>query len=213
MISLTGKFIFSVLLALSQYIVPYTEAEKKDILKGYKEAEVELEDWQLEALNFEPLNIQELLALSSDEKAIAQYIRNSCIRIYSSTQNESNIKRGIFDSLDASSIRALVSDDHVKELQERVRVSEQKIELSKALDYIERACDLKFDVESIEKIALFENPKVPLDPNRLSNETLDEVSDTVAPYSGAMREVLDYYQTVYLIFQSFLLCLILMVKS
>ncbi len=197
MISLTGKFIFSVLLALSQYVVPYTEAEKKDILKGYEEAEVELKDWQLEALNFKPLNIQELLAISSDERAIAQYIRNSCIRIYSSTQNESNIKRGIFDSLDAASIRALVSAEHVKELQERVRVSEQKIELSKALDYIERACDLKFDVESIEKIALFENPKVPLDPKLLSNETLDEVSDTVAPYSGAMREVLDYYQSVY----------------
>ena len=37
MISVTGKFVFSVLLALSQYIVPYNEEQKEEILKTIKE--------------------------------------------------------------------------------------------------------------------------------------------------------------------------------
>ena len=193
MISVTGKFIFSVLLALSQYVVPYTAEQREEILKNYERSGVELKDWQKRALNFEPKNIHELIAITGDERAIAQYIRTSCIRLMSSTQSDRNIQRGDFKTMDFDLLRILASSVKIREFQDKIKSSEQDIKISQAFDYLQRACDLRYSVESIERIALLEADQVSFDPSALSTDQIE----ASMPYQGAMREVVEYYGKVY----------------
>jgi len=222
MISLTGKFAFSILLALSQYVVPYTEEQKAAITEAYKAEGFELEEWQVKALNFEPLNIYELLAISGDERALAQYIRTACIRIHTSTQPQEPIDEVIIEAPDITTLRAFISPSQLEELQTRVRDSEQEIDLAGSMDYFERACDLRHPVEAIEKIALFDNPQSPFEltyenakdfvtiPLSFGSQFGESEEDPfitgsysfpaidIPPfYEGALREVLSYYGEIY----------------
>ena len=198
MISVTGKFVFSVLLALSQYIVPYTEEQKTKILKNYEEAGIEVEDWQLKALNFEPKNIYELIAISGDERSIAEYIRTSCIRLNSATQSDRNIELGRFEAVNFELLKNLITPEKLDEFQDKIRDEEQEIRLEYAVDYLEKACDRKYSVDSIEKIAFFEADRPPFDSDVLvkSHMSLDQYLLTLE-YSGAMREVVEYYGRVH----------------
>ena len=114
----------------------------------------------------------------------------------SSTQGDRNIQRGKFETIKFDLLRVLISDEKIKKFQGRIRDSEQNIQLSLVFDYLQRACDSKYSVESLEKIALFEANQVPFDPAVLSTMSMDQIVVSV-PYEGAMREVVEYYGSVY----------------
>lgn len=196
MLSLTGKFVFSTLFALTQFIEPYTEGEIDKIKEFYQQRDMVLEDWMIEALQFRPHSVYELIALQSDDQYLANYLRNGCIRIISATQPERSRQRGQFLTIDFDfMIKPLVDEEEIQRLQNRILEDEQGIVLKDSLEYLKRACDLNYSVEALEKIALFEGD-IEL-PKIKPNQSLDQVVANI-PYKGALSEAVTYYHNTIL---------------
>lgn len=191
MLSLTGKFVFSVLMALTQFIEPYTPEEIERIKEHYQERDIVLEDWMLKALEFRPNDVYELIALQADDEYLANYLRSGCIRIISATQPIRSQERGQLLTIDFDElILPLVDDEQIQNLQSRILEEEQDILLKDSLNYLKRACDLKYSVDSLAKIAMYEEGVFA--PESMGYQTVDQVVANI-PYRGALAEAIGYY--------------------
>lgn len=194
---ITGQFFFATLLALSQFIEPYSAEQKAQFL-----AQDNLLPWQIRAYEFEPKNPEELMFLSNED--LAHYYRTSCLRLMTeaSLTPESRERGHLVPSV--APFVQLGVEQKITEVQESLLSEEQQLELTLFADpYATLVCESSQPIEEFHQWDLRQSLQFFMEvrsglPSILSQDDLPQLSEVSHVYDKDNQLLGDYSQPLML---------------